>query len=86
MPIVVGFIGSLSPLKVKLYFSFFKVKCNISKMQELPGIIIYVSRFFPLVLCINKMIIMAVMLHLEYDFIIPKHNYQSENYQQLNSY
>lgn len=32
------------------------------------------------------MIISLLVLHLEYDFIIPKHNYQSENSQLLNSY
>lgn len=65
-----------------------KVKGNISKMQDLAVIIIYMSLLLhsPSGSCINKMIIMSVMLHLEYDFIIPKNNYQSENWQQLNSY
>lgn len=61
-----------------------KVKCNISKKQDLLIIYIsYVSPYSPSGSCFNKMIIMSVMLHLEYDFIIPRHNYQSETCQQF---
>lgn len=61
-----------------------KVKCNISKKQDLLIIYIsYISPYSPSGSRFNKMIIMLVMLHLEYDFIIPRHNYQSETCQQF---